>query len=154
LLVPTWSRIEPSTSRSYLAGTGGLPGGREAGRWLKDNVPATAQLLAIGPSMANVLEFYGQRRVLALSVSPDPANRNPSYQPVPNPDLAMRQARFQYLVWDSYTASRSPSFGAKLTALVAKYHGIAVFTATVRVAAQSGQPVDAPVVVIYRVRPS
>jgi hypothetical protein len=154
LLVPTWSRIEPSTSRTYLAGTGGLPGGREAGRWLKDNVPPTTQLLAIGPSMANVLEFYGQRRVFALSVSPDPANRNPSYQPVPNPDLAMRQARFQYLVWDSYTASRSPSFGAKLTALVSKYHGVAVFTATVRVGAKSGQPVDAPVVVIYRVRPA
>lgn len=153
LLVPTWARIEPSTSRSYLAGTGGLPGGREAGRWLKDNVPASAQLLAIGPSMANVLEFYGQRRVLALSVSPDPANRNPAYLPVPNPDLALRQARFQYLVWDSYTASRSPSFGAKLTALVAKYHGIAVFTATVGVKAKSGRSVPAPVVVIYRVRP-
>ncbi len=153
LLVPTWSRIQPSTSRAYLAGTGGLPGGREAGRWLEHNVPATAQLLAIGPSMANVLEFYGQRRVYALSVSPDPANRNPSYEPVPNPDLAMRQARFQYLVWDSYTAARSPSFGAKLTALVAKYHGVAVFTSTITVGGKSGHLVEAPVVVIYRVRP-
>lgn len=154
LLVPTWSRIQPSTSRTYLAGTGGLPGGREAGRWLQHNVPASAQLLAIGPSMANVLEFYGQRRVFALSVSPDPANRNPSYVPVPNPDLAMRQARFQYLVWDSYTAARSPSFGAKLTALVAKYNGVAVFTSSITVRAKSGQPVAAPVVVIYRVRPA
>lgn len=154
LIFPTWSRIEPSTSGTYLAGTGGLPGGREAGHWLRDNVPATAELLAIGPSMANVLEFYGQRRVYALSVSPDPANRNPSYVPVPNPDLALRQARFQYLVWDSYAAARSPSFGAKLTALVSKYHGVAVFTATVTVRSKSGQPVAAPVVVVYRVRPS
>ncbi|MEO7262550.1 MAG: glycosyltransferase family 39 protein [Jatrophihabitantaceae bacterium] len=154
LLVPTWSRIQPSTSGTYLAGTGGLPGGREAGRWLEQNVPASAQLLAIGPSMANVLQFYGQRRVYALSVSPDPANRNPSYQPVPNPDLAMRQHRFQYLVWDSYTATRSPSFSGKLTALVAKYHGVAVFTSTVTVGSKSGQPVVAPVVVIYRVRPA
>jgi 4-amino-4-deoxy-L-arabinose transferase-like glycosyltransferase len=153
LLIPTWSRIEPSNTGTYLAGTGGLPGGREAGRWLQQNVPASAQLLAIGPSMANVLQFYGQRRVYALSVSPDPANRNPSYQPVPNPDLAMRQARFQYLVWDSYTAARSPSFGAKLTALVGKYHGVAVFTSTVTVRSKSGQPAEAPVVVIYRVRP-
>ncbi|MDQ1740419.1 MAG: hypothetical protein QOE53_2071 [Pseudonocardiales bacterium] len=153
LLVPTWSRIQPSTSGTYLAGTGGLPGGREAGRWLEQNVPPSAQLLAIGPSMANVLQFYGHRRVYALSVSPDPANRNPSYTPVPNPDLAMRQARFQYLVWDSYTADRSPSFGAKLTALVGKYHGVAVFTATVTVRSKSGQPVEAPVVVIYQVRP-
>lgn len=154
LLVPTWSRIQPSTSGTYLAGTGGLPGGREAGRWLQQNVPASSQLLAIGPSMANVLQFYGHRRVFALSVSPDPANRNPSYQPVPNPDLAMRQARFQYLVWDSYTAGRSPSFSAKLTALVAKYHGVAVFTSTITVGAKSGKPVEAPVVVIYRVRPA
>jgi len=154
LLLPTWSRIQPSTSGTYLAGTGGLPGGREAGRWLEQNVPPSAQLLAIGPSMANVLQFYGHRRVLALSVSPDPANRNPSYTPVPNPDLAMRQARFQYLVWDSYTAARSPSFSAKLTALVGKYHGVAVFTSTVTVGSNSGQPVEAPVVVIYRVRPA
>ena len=154
LILPTWSRIEPSNSGTYLAGTGGLPGGREAGHWLRDNVPPTTQLLAIGPSMANVLEFYGQRRVYALSVSPDPANRNPSYVPVPNPDLALRQARFQYLVWDSYAAARSPSFGAKLTALVSKYHGVAVFTSTVTVGSKSGQPVEAPVVVIYRVRPS
>jgi dolichyl-phosphate-mannose-protein mannosyltransferase len=154
LLLPTWSRIEPSTTGTYLAGTGGLPGGREAGRWLQQNVPPSTQLLAIGPSMANVLQFYGGRRVYALSVSPDPANRNPSYTPVPNPDLAMRQARFQYLVWDSYTAARSPSFGAKLTALVGKYHGVAVFTSTVTVRSKSGQPVEAPVVVIYRVRPT
>jgi hypothetical protein len=154
LLVPTWSRIQPSTSGTYLAGTGGLPGGREAGRWLQQNVPPSAQLLAIGPSMANVLQFYGQRRVFALSVSPNPANRNPSYQPVPNPDLALRQARFQYLVWDSYTAARSPSFGKKLSALVSKYHGVAVFTSTVKVRSASGEPVDAPVVRIYRVRPA
>jgi hypothetical protein len=154
LLVPTWSRIEPSNTGTYLAGTGGLPGGREAGRWLEQNVPPSTQLLAIGPSMANVLQFYGGRRVYALSVSPDPANRNPSYTPVPNPDLAMRQARFQYLVWDSYTAARSPSFGAKLRELVGKYHGVAVFTATVTVRSKSRQPTEAPVVVIYRVRPA
>ena len=152
LLVPTWSRIEPSNSGTYLAGTGGVPGGREAGLWLKQNVPASAQLLAIGPSMANILQFYGQRRVYALSVSPDPANRNPSYQPVPNPDLAMRQARFQYLVWDSYGTARSPNFAAKLDALVRRYHGVAVYTSAVTVKAKSG-PADIPVVVIYRVRP-
>lgn len=153
LLVPTWSRIEPSNSGTYLAGTGGVPGGREAGLWLKQNVPASAQLLAIGPSMANILQFYGQRRVYALSVSPDPANRNPSYQPVPNPDLALRQARFQYLVWDSYAAARSPHFDAKLKALVDKYHGVRVYTRTVTVKPRSGQAAEVEVVVIFRVRP-
>jgi Dolichyl-phosphate-mannose-protein mannosyltransferase len=152
LLLPTWARINPSTSGTYLAGTGGLPGGREAGRWVQANVPKDAQLLAVGPSMANVLEFYGQRHVFALSVSSDPANRNPAYVPVPNPDLAVRQGRIQYLIWDSYTANRSPSFGGKITQLVARYHGLAVFTSTVKVAARSGTGVAVPVIIIYRVR--
>ena len=154
LLVPTWTRINPSTSGSFLAGTGGVPGGREAGLWVKNNLPADAQLLAVGPSMANILEFYGQRRVFALSVSPDPANRNPAYVPVPNPDLAVRQRKFQYVVWDTYTANRSPSFGAKITTLVNKFHGISVFASTVIVKAKSGAAVETPVIVIYRVRPS
>jgi hypothetical protein len=154
MLVPTWARINPSISGTFLAGTGGIPGGREAGRWVQANLPADTQLLAVGPSMANVLEFYGQRRVFALSVSPDPANRNPAYVPVPNPDLAVRQGRFRYVVWDSYTANRSPSFGTKITNLVNKYHGVAVFTSTVTVKAKSGTAVDTPVIIIYRMRPS
>jgi hypothetical protein len=104
--------------------------------------------------MANVLQFYGQRRVFALSVSPDPANRNPAYLPVPNPDFSVRQGKFRYLVWDSYSANRSPSFGEKVTRLVDKYHGVAVFTSSVIVRSKAGQPVAAPVVVIYRVRTS
>lgn len=155
LLVPTWMRISPSTTGTYMAGTGGLPGGREAGRWLKANLPADAQLLAVGPSMANVLEFYGQRRVFAMSVSPNPANRNPAYLPVPNPDLAIRQGKFQYVVWDSYTASRSPSFGNKIKELVSKYQGVAQYVSTVTVTSTvSGKPVVTPVVIIYRIQPT
>jgi hypothetical protein len=151
LVVPTWTRINPSTDGTYLAGTGGLPGAREAGRWIAANVPADAQLLAVGPSMANVLQFYGGRRVFALSVSPDPSNRNPSYVAVPNPDLAVRQGKFRYLVWDSYTANRSPSFGNKIVALVKKYDTVVVFSSTITVRSPAGQDGPASVVVIYRV---
>jgi hypothetical protein len=154
LALPTWSRINPSTSGRFLAGSGGVPGGREAGRWLYQNVPTDAQLLAIGPSMANILQFYSQRRVFALSVSPNAENRNPAYVPVPNPDLALRQGHFQYIVWDSYTAGRSPSFADKMTSLVNKYHGVTVFAATVTARSRSGTPIVSPVVVIYQVRPS
>jgi len=154
LLVPTWQRIEPSNTGTYLAGTGGLPGGREAGRWVRANIPERAELLAVGPSMANVIQFYGQRRVFAMSVSPDPANRNPAYVPVPNPDLAVRQGRFRYLIWDSYTANRSPLFAAKIAALANKYNGVLVFSSTITVRSPDGQPVQTPVVKIYRVRPS
>jgi hypothetical protein len=154
LIVPTWTLVNPSSSGTFLAGTGGVPGGREAGLWLKDNAPEGSQLLSIGPSMANILQFYGQRRTLGLSVSSNPRDRNPAYQPVANPDLSVRDGRVQFVVWDSYTANRTPFFAAKITALARRYHGVAVFTATVPVRTPSGSLSRNPVVIIYQVRPT
>src|SRR4029077_10688235 len=79
LLVPAWQKIHPSRAASSLPGTGGLPGGREAGRWIAANTPVGATLLTIGPSMANVIAFYGHRQAYGLSVSLNPLRRNPSY---------------------------------------------------------------------------
>jgi hypothetical protein len=150
--LPSWRVVNPMPGTTFLAGTGGLPGGREAGRWVRDHVPVGARLLAIGPSMANVLQFYGHRRVSALSVSPDPSARNPSYTPVLNPDLAVRYGEVQYVVWDSYTAARAEFFATKARALIDKYHGVAVYTGTVLAPARSGTPTPTPVIVIYQVR--
>ena len=108
LVVPTWGSIQPSTSREFLAGSGGLPGGREAGTWIDANVPGGATLLTLGPSMANIVQFYGHREAFGLSVSPNPLNRNPSYVPVENADLQLRNGSIQYAVWDSFSAGRSP----------------------------------------------
>jgi Dolichyl-phosphate-mannose-protein mannosyltransferase len=149
LAVTSWPKI--SDRGSTLAGTGGVAGGREAGRWVAEHVPGDATLLTIGPSMANILQFYGGRRSYALSVSPSPNGRNPSYVPVPNPDLSIRQGQFQYLVWDAYTAHRTPSFAKKMTELVNRFHGIAVFTATSRTGSAADQAAFATVV-IYQVR--
>ena len=77
----SWQRIQPETSSLFLAGTGGLPGGREAGAWIEKNVPQCAVFMTIGPSMANIIEFYGQRKAFGLSISPNPLHRNPSYEP-------------------------------------------------------------------------
>jgi hypothetical protein len=154
LAVPAWTLVNPSSSGTFLAGTGGVPGGREAGRWLERNAPEGSQLFAIGPSMANIVQFYGHRRTLGLSVSSNPRDRNPAYQPVANPDLWVRRGKVQYLVWDSYTANRTPFFAAKILALAHRYHGVAVFTATVPVRTPSGAPASTPVVVIYEVRPA
>jgi hypothetical protein len=154
IAVPTWGVVNPAPTTTFLAGTGGLPGGREAGQWVLRNVPDDAQLLAIGPSMANVLQFYGHHRVLGLSVSPNPNARNPSYVPVPNPDRAIRDGEFQYLVWDSYTAGRAHFFADKLKALVDKYQGVAVYTGTVMVRSTSGTTTPEPVIIIYQVRVS
>jgi 4-amino-4-deoxy-L-arabinose transferase-like glycosyltransferase len=153
LVVPTWSRIEPSASTSFLAGSGGLNGGRQVGDWVLHNTPAGVRLLAIGPSAANVLEFYGHHPVSALSVSSNPHDRNPVYRPVTNPDLALRRGIFQYVVWDAYTAARTPFFAAEARRLVSKYHGVAVFTATIDVRASSGADVPDPVFIVYKVHP-
>lgn len=127
LAIPAWTRIQPSTSGNFLAGTGGMTGGREAGEWILHNVPQGSRLLAVGPSVANVLEFYGHRPVSALSVSTNPRDRNPSYVPVINPDLALRDGDFQYLVWDAYTAGHSSFFSAEILHLIKRFNGVVVY---------------------------
>jgi len=119
----TLQRIEPSATVSLLAGSGGVPGGRETGEWIRDHVPPGAQLLTIGPSMANLVQYYGHRRAYGLSVSSNPLNRNPSYQPVANPDRMIRDDELQYLVWDGYSAGRSRFFSARLLRYADRYHG-------------------------------
>ena len=84
-----------------------MTGGGRRASGSSHHVPAGSRLLAIGPSIANVLEYYGHHPVSALSVSPNPRNRNPAYAPVLNPDLAVRDGAFQYIVWDAYTAAQS-----------------------------------------------
>ena len=106
-----------------LAGAGGVPGAREAGTWIRDNTPVGARLMTIGPSMANIIQFYGYRKAYGLSVSPNPLKRNPSYDALTNPDLQVRSNQLQYVVWDSYSAARSGYFEAKLMDYVTRYHG-------------------------------
>jgi hypothetical protein len=115
-------------------------------------VPGSARLLGAGPSIANVIEFYGHHPVGALSVSTDARNRNPIYTPVGNPDRAVRSGEYQYLVWDSYTAARSPYYAAELRKLIDKYHGVAVYTATVPVHTPAGDSA-VPVIIVYEVHP-
>ena len=100
LLGDTWKQVTPSQSDRFLAGSGGLPGGREAGLWIRDHVPLGATFMAIGPSMANVIKFYGYRQAYGLSVSPNPLHRNPSYEAISNPDFRIRTGDLQYVVWD------------------------------------------------------
>lgn len=153
LLNSSWLAIQPPTTGTFVAGTGGVPGGREAGMWVKENIPPNATLLTIGPSMANILQFYGHRKALGLSVSPNPLRRNPSYEPVRNPDLTIRSNDIQYLVWDSYSAGRSEFFSERLLELSARFHGRVVHTQSVTVTLDDGTKVDKPVIVIYVVHP-
>jgi 4-amino-4-deoxy-L-arabinose transferase-like glycosyltransferase len=153
LLVSTFGRIDQAGSSTFLAGSGGVPGGREAGHWIEQHVPRGAQLLTIGPSMANIVQFYGHRKAFGLSVSPNPLNRNPSYQPIANPDQSIRSNDLQYLVWDAYSASRSKFFARSLQRYADRYHGRLVHTETVTADTAGGKTAKVPVLRIYEVRP-
>jgi hypothetical protein len=151
LVVPSWGRVQPATTTHRLAGSGGVPGGREAGRWIAAHTPQGSSFFAIGPSMANIIEFYGFRKGFGLSVSPNPLARNPAYEAVRNPDLLLRRGVVRYLVWDAFSAQRSPFFERKLLRYVDRYEGRVVHTEAVGVATRAGI-LQKPVVVVYAVR--
>ncbi|MDW8059151.1 MAG: glycosyltransferase family 39 protein [Thermomicrobium sp.] len=146
-------QLRAAADGTFLAGSGGVPGGREAGAWIRTHTPAGARVLTIGPSMANIVQFYGYRKAYGLSVSPNPLHRNPTYEPVVNPDLMLRNGDIQYIVWDAYSAARSSFFSEKLQTYARRYHGRVVHTEIVRTRGPDGQTIDLPVIVIYEVRP-
>ena len=120
---------------------------------METNVPEGGQMLALGPSMANIIQFYGHRKTYGLSVSPNPLHRNPVYEPVTNPDLKIRHNDLQYIVWDSFSAERSPFFAATLLKYVDRYNGEIVHTESVPFTTASGDSIQKPVIIIYKVRP-
>jgi hypothetical protein len=136
--------VFPSDGASALAGQGGVAGGREAGQWIGVNLVPGTELMTIGPSLANILEYYGHRPAQGLSVSTDPLHRNPAYTPIYNPDASVRNGQFSYLVWDAYSAYRSPTSAHRLQVLVTRYHGLAVHTE---------RSAGRPILVIYEVHP-
>jgi hypothetical protein len=148
--------VSPSTAPAaygFTAGTGGLEASRPVGKWVRENTLPDAHFLTIGPSFANIIEFYGGRRAWALSVSPNPLHRNPTYQPVLNPDLDVRTNAIQYLVYDSYSAARTPYFHHRLMLLIHKYNGILVYADYQPARMPNGATVEIPVVLIYEVHP-
>jgi hypothetical protein len=106
-------------------------GGRELGRWAA-TTPENARFLTIGPSIGNILRYYGARDSVALSVSPDPARRNPAYVPVPNPHAVIEGMAVHYLVWDSYSADRSAFYNGRLMRYVRRFDGVPVYSVSTR----------------------
>lgn len=153
LFQASWARVMPSQSDTFLAGSGGIPGGRETGEWIQNEVPEGSIFMTIGPSMANIIKWYGHQDAYGLSVSPNPLHRNPSYEPVYNPDYDIRTGELQYLVWDSFSAGRTSFFSEKLLWYVQKYNGRAVHTETVTVTTPEGATVEKPVIIVYKVHP-
>ena len=126
LLVPAVNAVV-HPARSGLAGAGGIPGGREVGRWVDTHLPLGARLMTVGPSMANIIQYYSSRRCDGLSVSPNSLHRNPSYNSIDNADAELRNGNYQYIVWDVYSAQRSPHFAARATELIRHFSGRPVY---------------------------
>jgi hypothetical protein len=152
LAIPALAITRTSTRQTFLAGSGGVPGGREMGAWIRANVPEGSSMLAIGPSMANLVAFYGHRKAYGLSVSSNPLRRNPSYEPVGNANDRIRQSDLQYVVWDAYSAARTRFFARQLMVYANTFHGRLIYTYTVPVKS-GGRSVDVAVIRIYQVRP-
>ncbi|MFN2483508.1 MAG: ArnT family glycosyltransferase [Candidatus Limnocylindria bacterium] len=153
LTIPSVVAVSTTTTVGSLAGTGGLPGGREAGLWIRDNVPEGATFMTIGPTLSNLIQFYGQRRSLGLSVSVNQLHRNPAYTPIQNPDRAIRRLEFQYLAYDVWSAGRSPHFADVLRRYVEKFNGRLVHEQTAMVRDADGAVRERVVIQIYAVRP-
>ena len=110
--------------------------------------------MTIGPSMANLVQFYGRREAYGLSVSPNPLNRNPSYEPILNPDQALRTGDIQYVVWDTFSASRAPGFSrSPAAATPSATTRRAVHVETLPIGHRDGRTARKPAIVVYEVRP-
>ena len=153
LFVPAAQGVLTTTTRGSLAGTGGLPGGREAGLWIRENVPLGATFITIGPTMSNIVRFYGQRPSFGLSVSPNPLRRNPAYDPIRNPDRSIQLLGIQYIAIDVWSAERSPFFAQRLRGYIDKYHGRLVHEQRAVTRDASDHVTERVVIEIYEVRP-
>jgi 4-amino-4-deoxy-L-arabinose transferase-like glycosyltransferase len=149
----TISTVMATSAQGSLAGTGGLPGGREAGMWIRDNVPPGATFMTIGPTMSNIIKFYGHRSSLGLSVSPNPLRRNPAYDPILNPDRAVQTLQIHYAAFDVWSAVRSPFFSGTLRRYITKYHGRLVYEQHASVRDLDGTVHDQVVIQIYQLQP-
>ena len=59
----------------------------------------------------------------------------------------------QYLVWDSFSATRTTFFSEGLLRFVKRYNGRAVHTESVTVTTPDGSTTVKPIIIIYEVRP-
>ena len=141
------------SSRIGVAGYAGLPGGREAARWIGENTPENSRFLTIGPSMINVVRFYSGRDASGLSVSPNPLRRNPAYEPVRNPDYLLRWGLVDYVIFDAYSAARTPHFANRMLDLIERFGAEAVHVEYgARDSGGNDDRPETPVITIYEVR--
>ena len=140
----------PPEEKTYLAGSGGLPNAREASLWIKQNTAEDSVIMVIGPTMGNIVNFYSNRDTLALSVNPNPAQHNPAYTPVLDPDGMIESGEIDYLVYDVYSAKRSRYFGDEMNYYIRTHNAESVHI-EYEILGYGNQTEPKPVVFVYRV---
>ena len=138
LLIPTWDRIAGAAATPSSPGPAAFPAGARPASGSTRTCPGR-EFMTIGPSMANIIQYYGHRKAYGLSVSPNPLHRNPSYEPLVNPDRPIRDNEIQYLVWDTFSAARSSFFADKLSGYADRYNGRVVHTELLPTRTASGE---------------
>jgi hypothetical protein len=99
--------------------------------------------------MANLIQYYSGRRSDGLSVSPNPLHRNPTYHPIINADALLKSGAYQYIVWDVYSARRSPVFSARALQLAERFDGHVIYVGRGSFDGKANQKL----IVIYEVTP-
>jgi hypothetical protein len=72
---------------------------------------------------------------------------------VSNPDLQFHSGELQYIVWDAFSASRSPAFATRLLGYVERFNGRVVHEETVAGTTPQGAATTVPIIRIYEVHP-
>ena len=154
LLIPTWDRIRGSATAAR-AGRRRRASGRARGRGVdrRRTSPRDRRFMTIGPSMANLVQYYGHRKAYGLSVSPNPLNRNPSYEP-----LAIPIRRSATTSSSTSSGTPSPRRGrrasrAGCSRYARRYNGRAVHTRAARGRRPRGLAAQRPAIVVFEVRP-
>ena len=89
----------------------GTPWKRDAALWIRDNTPMAAGVLTDNMPLANIIRFYSNHDVYAVSISP-----NPSYLQVDNPALLVLNNNITIIVQDL-----DPQRNSKATSQLAKF---------------------------------
>ncbi len=146
------SYFYPPEEPIYLAGSGGLPNAREAAIWIKQNTPEDSVFMVIDPTMGNIVRFYANREALALSTNPNPAQHNPAYTPIIDPDLMLENGEIDYMIYDIYSAQRARYFADELNYYARKYGAEPVHTEYDRYIDAEGKAVEKSVVIVYKLK--
>ena len=146
------AEINPVPSTSGLAGTGGIPGGRETGQVDRREHAQRHRLMTIGPSMANIVGSTAHRKALRAVGQPEPA----APQPVLRADRQPRPTRCATETSSTWSGtvsppSRSPFFAERAQAL--RSTGTTARPSTPRRSAPVRTGRREPVIIVYEVRP-